>query len=109
MTGRRDVTRRAVNFRPELALRSQVGDPADEAAHREGPGVVHIHGEIVINRPPGQGFDVVAETGKDPEYDPRSLSSTTYMSLMDLHTTLLIQRHPASLPAPAVDVPATAG
>ena len=51
--------------------------------------MVHIHGEIVINRPPKEVFDVVAETGKDPEYDPRSLSSTTYMSLMDLHTTPL--------------------
>ncbi|HEY4993153.1 MAG TPA: hypothetical protein VII33_13850 [Nakamurella sp.] len=50
--------------------------------------MVHIHREIVINRPPGEVFEVVADTSKEPEYNPRSLSSTTYMSSMDLHGTL---------------------
>ena len=33
--------------------------------------MVHIHGDIVINRPPEEVFDVVADTGKEPEYNPR--------------------------------------
>ena len=67
-TGRKDQTRHAVNSRPELAL-AQVGDPADETA-REGSGMVHIHGEIVINRPPEEVFDVVADTTKEPRVQP---------------------------------------
>lgn len=33
--------------------------------------MVHIHGEIVIHRPPEEVFDVVADTSKEPEYNPR--------------------------------------
>lgn len=33
--------------------------------------MVHIHGEIVIQRPPEEVFDVVADTSKEPEYNPR--------------------------------------
>jgi uncharacterized protein YndB with AHSA1/START domain len=33
--------------------------------------MVHIHGEIVINRSPEEVFDVVADTTKEPEYNPR--------------------------------------
>ncbi len=92
--------------------------------------MVHIDGEIVIDRPPGEVFDVVADTSREPDFNPRmrhaeqltkgaigvgtrfhaetdsmgrpvdmvveitdyhrprSLSSTTHMSSMDLHGTL---------------------
>ena len=33
--------------------------------------MVHIHGEIVINRPPEEVFDVVADTSREPRYNPR--------------------------------------
>ena len=33
--------------------------------------MVHIHGDIVINRPPEEVFDVVADTTKEPRYNPR--------------------------------------
>ena len=33
--------------------------------------MVHIHGDIVINRPPEEVFDVVADTTKEPQYNPR--------------------------------------
>ena len=33
--------------------------------------MVHIHGDIVINRPPEEVFDVVADTTKEPHYNPR--------------------------------------
>jgi hypothetical protein len=79
-----------VNSRPELSLRSQVGDPADETQG----GVVHSHGEIVINRPPAEVFDVVADTSKEPEYNPRSLSSATHMPSTDLHRTLTFDPDP---------------
>ena len=56
--------------------------------------MVHSHGEIVINRPPAEVFDDVADTSKEPEYNPRSLSSATRMSSMDLHRTLTFRRTP---------------
>ena len=74
-----------MNSRPELSLRSQVGDPADETQGGVRGG--SRHGEIVINRPPAEVFDVVADTSKEPEYNPRSLSSATHMPSMDLHRT----------------------
>jgi len=33
--------------------------------------MVHIHGDIVINRPPEEVFDVVADTSREPRYNPR--------------------------------------
>jgi hypothetical protein len=33
--------------------------------------MVHIHGEIVINRPLAEVFDVVADTSREPRYNPR--------------------------------------
>ena len=33
--------------------------------------MVHIHGDIVINRPPEEVFDVVADTTNEPQYNPR--------------------------------------
>ena len=33
--------------------------------------MVHINGEIVINRAPEDVFDVVVDTSKEPEYNPR--------------------------------------
>src|SRR5664279_5143251 len=33
--------------------------------------MVHIHGEIVINRPLEEVFDVVADTSREPRYNPR--------------------------------------
>ena len=56
--------------------------------------MVHSHGEIVINRPPAEVFDDVADTSKEPEYNPRSLSSATRMPSMDLHRTLTFDPDP---------------
>ena len=33
--------------------------------------MVHIHGEIIINRPLEEVFDVVADTSREPRYNPR--------------------------------------
>ena len=33
--------------------------------------MVHGHGDIVINRPPEEVFDVVADTSREPRYNPR--------------------------------------
>ena len=33
--------------------------------------MVHIHGAIVIDRPPEEVFDVVADTSREPDYNPR--------------------------------------
>jgi uncharacterized protein YndB with AHSA1/START domain len=37
----------------------------------KGQRIVHIHGEIVIHRPPEEVFDAVADTSKKPGYNPR--------------------------------------
>ncbi|HEU4451333.1 MAG TPA: SRPBCC family protein, partial [Gaiellaceae bacterium] len=39
-----------------------------------GAGMARIEGEIVIERPPAEVFDVVADECNEPRYDPRPLS-----------------------------------
>lgn len=39
--------------------------------------MIHIEGEIVINRPPEEVFDVVADERNEPKYNPRCFVLTS--------------------------------
>jgi hypothetical protein len=45
--------------------------PVDLAAWKENLQMTHLHGEIVIDRPPDVVFDFVADERNEPRYNPR--------------------------------------